>query len=73
MSDQTREEVDAKIARSKAEIETSLARFEGKIDGFGIKLDAVEKELKSIRGLMYFSVATTISGALALAALIIRH
>jgi hypothetical protein len=49
MADQTREEIDAKIAAAEARGDTKIARLESKIDLVLTKLDDVTKDYRSLR------------------------
>lgn len=49
MTDQTREEVDAKIGAAEARGDTKIARMEGKLDLVLSKIDGVRSELTDVR------------------------
>jgi hypothetical protein len=70
MAEQTREEVDAKIAHAVAELHIELIRLGGKIDNLTVRVDGVAKEIDRLWGGMKFMVGTTITVGLALAGLI---
>lgn len=71
MADQTREEVDAKIAAAEARGDTQIVRLEGKIDLVLSKIDSLNTALTSVRD-DYRSIRTNIwIVGLALAAIII--
>jgi hypothetical protein len=53
MTDQTREEVDAKIAAAEARTDTKITRLEGKIDLVISKLDTVLEDGRSARSNMW--------------------
>jgi hypothetical protein len=67
MTDLSREEVDAKIDRAKAETVTEIVRLEGKIDGIGIKLDgfiaSTERQFGYLRTLIYLTLGAVLASA----------
>jgi hypothetical protein len=63
----TREEIDAKIGRAKAETVTEIVRLEGTLDGLEVKLDSfiasVHSQFSYLRNLIYLTLASVIASA----------
>jgi hypothetical protein len=79
MADQSREEIDAKIARAKAETSVDIARLESKIDNLsamiGARFDNVAKEVDrardEVKDSRLVTIATIVASAFAVAGVIV--
>ena len=79
MPDQTREEVDAKIARAKAETSVEITRMEGKIDNLANTISArfdnltreVDRARNEVKDSRFVTMGTIVASALGVAAIIV--